>query len=82
MHFDPSWKARMIDDRSIAMERGGTTVTLRTEGPVRASLHRGESAPPLGWQASRFNHVLPAWTLRLIVEDGQAPKWSITIIPD
>lgn len=81
VHFAPEWEATAVDASTVRVARAGQSVLVRVDGAVRVSLHRGEMHPRCGWQAERFNTVVPAWTLRLTATERQRPRWTITIDP-
>jgi uncharacterized heparinase superfamily protein len=80
VHFAAEWEATAPSAHTILLERDGRRVRLTLDGPVTASLHRAELSPRCGWQAERFNTVLPAWTLRLVAT-GPQPRWTVTVDP-
>jgi uncharacterized heparinase superfamily protein len=59
--------------------RGTTRALVSWEGAEKVAIHRGETAPPLGWHTERFGEARPAPCLVAECTAGEGPRVMCTI---
>ncbi|HTK57334.1 MAG TPA: heparinase II/III-family protein, partial [Gemmatimonadales bacterium] len=74
LHFAPDVELRRTGPLRFEAGQGGRRSDVTWEGVTSVEMHRGDSAPPLGWYARRFGEVVPS---AVLVAEFAAPAAAV-----
>ena len=67
-HLHPDWSVAHQGASFELRHVSGKRASMKIEGPVEITIHRGETHPLLGWYARGFGQAVPTWTVRATVD--------------